>query len=115
METQELISYIKRLEKEGRLYKFYQSKEFKKLRKQVIKNSHGECQECLKKHPRRLTKGTIVHHIKHVDKYPELALSIENLELVCSRCHWELHPEKHEKELKAQHRTLKKEVTKERW
>lgn len=112
---EKLVHCIRSLEAEGKMYKFYKSKAFLKLRQKVIKQAHGECQECLKKKPKQITRGTVVHHIKHVEEYPELALDISNLELVCAKCHWELHPEKHAKELKAQGRKRKEQVTKERW
>jgi 5-methylcytosine-specific restriction endonuclease McrA len=35
-----------------------------------------------------------VHHIKHLDDYPELAFDDNNLISLCSACHRKMHPEK---------------------
>lgn len=40
------------------------------------------------------SKANTVHHIKHYDKFPELALKDDNLLSVCFDCHNLLHPEK---------------------
>lgn len=38
-----------------------------------------------------------VHHIKHVDEYPELAYKPDNVISLCKACHRAQHPEKAEK------------------
>lgn len=35
-----------------------------------------------------------VHHVKHVDEFPELAFAGENLVSLCNACHNKQHPEK---------------------
>ena len=35
-----------------------------------------------------------VHHIKHLNKYPMLALDSKNLVSLCGKCHNKEHPEK---------------------
>ncbi|WP_405083185.1 HNH endonuclease [Paenibacillus chitinolyticus] len=35
-----------------------------------------------------------MHHIKELERYPELGLSLDNLESVCTSCHNKLHREK---------------------
>jgi 5-methylcytosine-specific restriction endonuclease McrA len=35
-----------------------------------------------------------VHHIKHLEDYPELAFDDNNLISLCSACHRKMHPEK---------------------
>lgn len=67
-------------------------------RKEIIKRDNGECQLC--KEEGRVSKGMVVHHIKHYDKYPELGLTNENLITLCSACHNKVHPEKNFKESK---------------
>lgn len=32
-----------------------------------------------------------VHHRKYLRKFPELAMSYDNLELLCEQCHYEEH------------------------
>ncbi len=36
-------------------------------------------------------KADTVHHIKHLRKYPTLALKDDNLVSLCSNCHYEIH------------------------
>jgi len=80
---------------------FYDSSEWRKLRKEVLKDYKHECQECKKRG--RYTKATHVHHMKHLDKYPELGLEraytengMEKVNLLplCADCHTRVyHPE----------------------
>lgn len=119
MSQEELVKWIQQLIKDKVLWKFYKSKLFRELKEEVLKEQHYECQECLRKSPRIITKADTVHHVQFVRKYPELALSkyyifkgVErrNLIAVCKSCHNKLHPEK---------RTATKEnkrfVNEERW
>lgn len=71
---------------------FYNSTKWKKKRKAILARDGYLCQIC-KRYGRR-TPAEIVHHIKHLDEYPELALDSKNLISVCSKCHNKLHPEK---------------------
>ena len=50
------------------------------------------CQECLKFG--RRTEAVIVHHIKELEIYPELALIDSNLTSLCGKCHNKMHPKK---------------------
>ncbi|WP_317957508.1 HNH endonuclease signature motif containing protein [Paenibacillus chitinolyticus] len=50
------------------------------------------CQPCFKND--RLISAEIVHHIKELERYLELGLTLDNLESVCASCHNKLHPEK---------------------
>lgn len=50
------------------------------------------CKRC--KRYGRLVEATEVHHIKHVDEYPELAYEDQNLVSLCHACHNHMHPEK---------------------
>ncbi|MDP5274341.1 HNH endonuclease signature motif containing protein [Chengkuizengella axinellae] len=60
----------------------------------VLQRDSYLCQRCLRMD--RLTQANIVHHIKELEDYPELALDPNNLESVCATCHNQLHPEKGE-------------------
>lgn len=79
-----------------RSYKaFYKTKAWKKTRQAYFDSQKGLCERCL-----RLGKyvpGEIVHHIVHLNaetvNNPDIALDFSNLELVCRKCHAELHPE----------------------
>lgn len=94
---------------------FYSWGEWRRRRKDVLKLDHWECQLCKAKG--RFRRGTIVHHVKHLQDRPDLALSIwdpetgeRQLLTVCKWCHEEQHPES-----LAQYRPKKPPLTVERW
>ncbi len=45
----------------------------------------------------------MVHHIKHLQDYPELALTDSNLMPLCFDCHKEMHPEQEQHWFKCKH------------
>jgi hypothetical protein len=63
---------------------FYSSPEWDMLRKQVIKQKGKVCAEC----GRRITQNSdiTVDHIKPRSRYPESALKLENLRVLCRSC-----------------------------
>lgn len=71
------------LKKQG----FYHTPAWRRLRIQALERDHYLCQACLRK--KRFTKATEVHHIKEVEDFPELALTLSNLESLCWPCHEE--------------------------
>lgn len=71
---------------------FYLSAKWKRKRKAILARDDYKCQMC--KRYGRTTPAQTVHHIKHLDEYPELALDSNNLISVCNKCHNKLHPEK---------------------
>ena len=101
--------WIRELIQKNELWRFYKSKEWIRLKNQILKENHYECAEC-RKHGviTRYDDGRLlstVHHVCHVRDHPELALSryykdyetgrMElNLIPVCKACHNKLHPEK---------------------
>lgn len=98
--------------------KFYDSSEWRKVRKEVLATDKYECQVCRNKY-KRYTKANTVHHINHLDKHPELALATHytdddgnikrQLISVCHDCHEvECHPERNGFEIKPQ-------LTEEKW
>lgn len=89
---------------------FYDSPEWRKKRRAVLKAAHYECANCLYKYG-RYGRATTVHHIKHLDQYPELALTDSNLMPLCSACHNEMHPEKQYKQREHKERW----TNEERW
>lgn len=60
---------------------FYQSREWRRLRYQVLMHYGRQCQCCNAK-----DKPLHVDHIKPVSKYPELKLEITNLQILCEDC-----------------------------
>lgn len=125
----DLAEYINNLIAKDELWKFYKSKEWKQLRDSILNEYHNECAICKKRgivtrydigKDGKKTLIKTVHHVKHVRKHPELALSRyyyecgerkENLLPVCKKCHNELHPEKGRKKNNRQD----KFINEERW
>ena len=72
---------------------FYSSKAWQDCRDAYAKKAHHLCEECLRKGI--YTPGIIVHHIEELNPMnihnPEVALSFNNLELLCRSCHGEQH------------------------
>lgn len=102
MNTKDLVTWIEYLISINRLDKFYHSKYFKAIKREVLEEQHFECQRCLEQGKLTLVKPTIkrsgvVHHVKEVRKYPELALSKyyydefgnkqRQLIVLCNECH----------------------------
>ncbi len=71
---------------------FYNSKKWKRKSRAVLKRDGYLCQRCLR-YGRR-TEAAVVHHIKHLKDFPELALADSNLTSLCGSCHNKQHPEK---------------------
>lgn len=96
---------------------FYESKYWRRLRKEVLKADKNECQVCKSKG--FYAKANTVHHVNYVRLHPELALEKfyksddgevkRNLISVCHLCHEVYcHPERMRK--------VKEEpLTVERW
>lgn len=72
--------------------KFYNSKAWRKKRKRILDRDGWDCQHC-KRYGRKVL-ATTVHHIKHLEEYPELAFVNSNLISLCKACHDKMHPEK---------------------
>ena len=71
---------------------FYTSTAWKNKRAAILSRDGYMCREC--KRYGRQRPATTVHHIKHFDEYPELALESDNLISLCEACHNKMHPEK---------------------
>ncbi len=96
---------------------FYNSSTWRRLKGSVLADDKNECQK--HKHVKhKYKRASTVHHVKHVKKFPALALSRyymdENGEQhrqlisLCSDCHREEHPEEHL-------HIYKEPLTPERW
>lgn len=70
----------------------YSSRRWKAKRLAILKRDKYLCVNC--KRYGKHTEATVVHHIEHVDKYPELAFTDSNLQSLCVACHNRVHPEK---------------------
>ena len=112
-----LSSYIRDLIERDRIEVFYQTQEWKDLRREVLEDHHYECQDCLLLG--RYTRADCVHHVNEVRVRPDLALSKhysdkdgqkkENLRPLCNTCHNIVH----EKLIK--HQQKGKFQNEERW
>lgn len=71
---------------------FYDSAAWSRIRARRLRYDKYQCQECRKYG--RLIEATEVHHIKHLEDAPELALDFNNLVSLCHKCHNKQHPEK---------------------
>jgi len=60
--------------------KFYSSMEWRSLREKIFKNKLKKCVKCGSKYDLE------VDHIKPRSKYPDLALSFDNLQILCKKC-----------------------------
>lgn len=81
---------------EDEALKFYNGREWKKKRAEVLKLDNYECVICKAKG--RYSKAAIVHHVKHLRDCPELGLEIyhegqRQLVSLCKSCHEDQHPE----------------------
>ena len=80
-------------------YKFYKLNRWVIFRKSILKLDHNECVICRHIFHRYRPANTI-HHVHHLDEYPELALNAydrdgnRNLISLCHQCHELVHPEK---------------------
>ena len=80
---------------------FYNSAEWKRLRKAVLQRDHGMCCDCMDRmragigiKPRR---AVMVHHVIPRSERPDLELVMENCRSLCAQCHEEHHPERRSK------------------
>lgn len=73
--------------------KFYSSKAWQECRNEYAKRRQYLCEDCLRRGIYRA--GEIVHHKIELDpvtiETPEIALSFDNLELLCRECHARRH------------------------
>lgn len=73
--------------------KFYGSAAWQNVRDNYVKAAGGLCERCYAKG--KIVPGEIVHHKVHLEPEnindPEIALSFDNLELLCRDCHGQEH------------------------
>lgn len=92
--TKAFLEWLKKLIAENKVEEFYHSWEWRSLSADILKEQK-ECQVCKSKH--RYGPADVAHHINHVKKHPELALSRYdhkgnvNIIAVCKKCHKEIH------------------------
>lgn len=82
-------THYTKFKRDRRSMEFYNSKEWRKKRKEILIRDKGFCQICRRKGYYR--KGNTVHHIIPLRENRSLGLTSSNLELVCQSCHNEVH------------------------
>lgn len=94
----ELMAELAAMKDAGDMSPFYAKNAWKQMAKIVRKIDRNECQIC--KSRGRYSRGVIVHHVKHLEDRPDLALSIfdpetgdRQLITLCKACHKEQHPD----------------------
>lgn len=88
------LSYLIRLVKNDALLAFYSMSLWQNIREKVRQRDHYECQRCAyyKRLRTSIKPGDLhVHHICELEKFPELALNLNNLITVCHECHNIIH------------------------
>lgn len=70
----------------------YRSEQWQRKSRAIRKRDKYRCVWCARYGKLRAAK--VVHHLKEVDEYPELAWEDSNLVSLCLRCHNKAHPEK---------------------
>lgn len=87
-----MVKEIKSLLEINRIKLWYKRREWKSKREEILRRDNYECQKCKSKG--RYSAAVVVHHIKHLDTRPDLALADDNLISLCGSCHNDVHPEK---------------------
>ena len=64
---------------------FYKSSAWMKARALSMVRHYGLCQDCLNKG--MIKQADMVHHIKPLREFPDLALEQSNLRPLCNQCH----------------------------
>ena len=103
--------------------KFYNSKQWKIKRIDILDRDNHECCDCrqrlkdavekkiyLATEERMIRMATEVHHVKDLKEHPELGLDDDNLISLCSEC----HNIRHGRTVRHFNKK-KKRVTEERW
>ena len=97
---------VRKLISEGKVHDFYVSSLWLHKRKEILRENKYQCKLC--KQEGKYSRANHVHHIKHLRKFPELALEDNNLMPVCKECHEnKCHPGRLSRP--------KEPITKEKW
>lgn len=90
--------YNKRYDKNKRdkqSKKIYNSKDWQRVRERVLTYYNYLCRDCL--YNKKITPYNVVHHVKELKDYPELAFVESNLVPLCHACHNKTHSSKRTK------------------
>jgi len=101
--TERFLQWLTQLIASGDVHPFYVTPEWRGLSRDVLREDKHECQLC--KARGKYRPAELVHHVNHVKRRPDLALSRyftdqdgqkkRNLISVCKQCHETVcHPER---------------------
>lgn len=89
---------------EKEIKRFYNSKEWKRKREQILQRDNYECQDCRRRlleatkkglklfgSQARIRRAEEVHHIRELKDFPSLSLEDDNLISLCVQCHNQRH------------------------
>jgi len=102
-----LVNWIQNLIENDNIKAFYNSGSWQNIRAEILEEQRHECQMC--KERGMYSEAVTVHHVEHVKKRPDLALTKSNLMSLCKECHNEVHPEKNK------YHAVKPQLNIERW
>jgi 5-methylcytosine-specific restriction protein A len=74
-----------RYKKDKRYAEFYQSMDWKRIKKQALVRDHGLCQRCLDN--KKIVTADVVHHKVPIKSDWSRRLDINNLVCWCHKCH----------------------------
>ncbi|PWA08648.1 endonuclease [Pueribacillus theae] len=83
---------------------FYKSKKWRQCREVILCRDNFLCVDHLKKN--QVVAAQMVHHIKELRDYPELAFEPSNLVSLCLSCHEKRHPDRGKRKEKRKKRNL---------
>ena len=78
--TKEDIDFATKCIDDKDVHRFYCSTKWQRIRDKVMRLDHYECQLCKSKY-HRIRKASMVHHVHHLEDYPNLALEIYDEEI----------------------------------
>jgi 5-methylcytosine-specific restriction endonuclease McrA len=89
---------------------FYYTQAWKNAREAYKRSKGGLCERCLDKG--YIVPGEIVHHKIRLTPEnindPNISLNWDNLQLVCRKCHAEIHEDVYEEQKQTHHRSKKR-------
>lgn len=108
-----LAAWIRSLIDAQVLWKFYKTSEWLRLRGDIMRDAHGECQWCKARSPAKITPAETAHHLYPVKDYPQLALTrcINGKQVIVPLCH-DCHDLAHKR---FRHAPPKPQFNQERW
>lgn len=97
--------YYDKYKRDQEARRFYKSTAWRKCREIVLQRDNYLCVDHLERN--QIVAAQMVHHIKELRDYPELAFEISNLVSLCLSCHEKRHPDRGKRKSKQPNRKIK--------